>query len=416
MAIVIRVNNVSKKYDRSSSVYADNLRETLTSLIRNPFSLRRKADSAMPNSGSLWALRDVSFEVEAGDVLGVIGRNGAGKSTLLKILSRITEPSGGSVEIRGRVGSLLEVGTGFHPELTGRENIFLSGAILGMKRDEIKRKFDLIVAFSEMEQFLDMPVKRYSSGMYVRLAFAVAAHLDPEVLVIDEVLAVGDVPFQKKCMDKMREVTREGRTILLVSHNMNAVLSLCNKAVLLDSGSITAYGDVFECVNIYAGVNERLEVSAWSGDIGDESIRLYNAQIVTEEDRRIFRRGDTFFFDFTYEVMKDSPFVVVGIDLFNSVGIFVCASRYTDFIDGFRLDFLQTKGRHHVRIHINTSILSEGEYYIKINLGLHNIKRIIENEPVISFSVVNPNKNLYHDSPLYKNVIYPDWTWEDMSG
>jgi lipopolysaccharide transport system ATP-binding protein len=415
VAKVIRVNNVSKKYDRSASVYADSLRETLSSLIRNPFSLRRKSDIATTHSGSLWALRDVSFEVEAGDVMGVIGRNGAGKSTLLKILSRITEPTAGSIEIHGRVGSLLEVGTGFHPELTGRENIFLSGAILGMKRDEIKRKFDCIVDFSEMEQFLDMPVKRYSSGMYVRLAFAVAAHLDPEVLVIDEVLAVGDVPFQKKCMDKMREVTREGRTILLVSHNMNAVLALCNKAVLLDSGSVTGYGDVFKCVNKYAGVDERLEVSTWCGDIGDENIRLYNAQIVTEEGRRIFMRGDTFFFDFTYEVMKDSPFVVVGIDLFNNVGIFICASRYTDFITGSGLDILQMKGRHTVRIQVNTSILSEGEYYIKINLGLHNMKRIIENDPIISFTVVNPDKNLYHDSPLYKNLIYPDWTWEDVT-
>src|SRR6202011_3565898 len=190
-----------------------------------------------------WALKDVSLEVKRGEVVGIIGRNGAGKSTLLKILSRITDPTKGRIEIRGRVASLLEVGTGFHQELTGRENIFLNGAILGMTRAEIKRKFDEIVAFAEVEEFLDTPVKRYSSGMYVRLAFAVAAHLDPEILVIDEVLAVGDAEFQKKCLGKMAEVAKGGRTVLFVSHNMGAVTRLCSRAILLSAGRLEMAGD-----------------------------------------------------------------------------------------------------------------------------------------------------------------------------
>ena len=223
-----------------------------------PGAARRTWRAAAPSwrataTEEFWALKDVSFEVKRGEVLGIIGRNGAGKSTLLKILSRITEPSEGRVTIKGRVASLLEVGTGFHPELTGRENIYLNGAILGMTRAEIKRKFDEIVAFAEVEKFLDTPVKRYSSGMYVRLAFAVAAHLEPEILVVDEVLAVGDAEFQKKCLGKMSEVASGGRTVLFVSHNMAAVTSLCSRAVLLVGGKLGRQGDVAETVGAYLG-------------------------------------------------------------------------------------------------------------------------------------------------------------------
>ncbi len=203
------------------------------------------------SSEDFWALKDVSFEVKRGEVVGIIGRNGAGKSTLLKILSRITEPTEGEVRLRGRVASLLEVGTGFHPELTGRENIFLNGAILGMHRAEIKRKFDEIVAFAEVEKFLDTPVKRYSSGMYVRLAFAVAAHLEPEILIVDEVLAVGDAEFQKKCLGKMQDVAKGGRTVLFVSHNLSAVQTLCKSCILLDRGRLVAKGNVGETVSRY---------------------------------------------------------------------------------------------------------------------------------------------------------------------
>src|SRR5678810_798774 len=212
-----------------------NFRETMMELAKTPFKRLRRynEDWSSDEPDTYWALKDVSFEVGQGEVLGVIGRNGAGKSTLLKVLSRITEPTEGEARIRGRVSSLLEVGTGFHPELTGRENIFLNGAILGMTRGEVTRKLDAIVAFAEVEQFLDTPVKRYSSGMYVRLAFAVAAHLDPEILIVDEVLAVGDAEFQKKCLGKMGDVVRQGRTLLFVSHNMDAITALCTHVVVV---------------------------------------------------------------------------------------------------------------------------------------------------------------------------------------
>ncbi|HLZ98152.1 MAG TPA: ABC transporter ATP-binding protein, partial [Steroidobacteraceae bacterium] len=213
--------------------------------------MRGNRDAAPNGDGQVWALRDLSFEVEPGEVLGIVGRNGAGKSTLLKVLSRITEPTTGRVELYGRVGSLLEVGTGFHPELTGRENIFLSGAILGMRRAEIVRKFDEMVAFAEVEKFIDTPVKHFSSGMYVRLAFAVAAHLEPEILLVDEVLAVGDAAFQKKCMGKMGDVARAGRTIIFVSHNMASIESLCNSCLLISSGRLEARGEPVQIVMRY---------------------------------------------------------------------------------------------------------------------------------------------------------------------
>jgi len=246
---VINVENLSKKYiighqteGRRYVALRDVLAEGTKSLVRRCLSPFKKVENGFDNSvEEFWALKDVSFEIREGDRVGIIGRNGAGKSTLLKILSRITEPSGGKVHIAGRVASLLEVGTGFHPELTGRENIYLNGAILGMSKSEIKKKFDEIVDFAEIERFLDTPVKRYSSGMYVRLAFAVAAHLEPEILLIDEVLAVGDVQFQKKCLTKMEEVSKEGRTILFVSHNMNAIEQFCNFCLLLNQGRIKLF-------------------------------------------------------------------------------------------------------------------------------------------------------------------------------
>jgi lipopolysaccharide transport system ATP-binding protein len=248
MEPVIRVANLGKKYfirHQTHSRY-ETLRDTLAGGARR---LLQKA--AAPRREEFWALRDVSFEVRPGEKLGIIGRNGAGKTTLLKLLSRITEPSAGRAEIRGRVASLLEVGTGFHPELTGRENIFLNGAILGMRRREIVSKFDEIVAFAEVERFLDTPVKRYSSGMYVRLAFAVAAHLEPEILIVDEVLAVGDLQFQKKCIGKMEDIGREGKTILLVSHNMSSILSLSSKCILLANGRLQRFGLPKEVVSSF---------------------------------------------------------------------------------------------------------------------------------------------------------------------
>jgi lipopolysaccharide transport system ATP-binding protein len=253
----VRVEGLGKRYRLGPRERYRALRDTLAAALTSPVRaaagvLRGQPAPAGPRADEdLWALRDVSFELEPGDVLGVIGQNGAGKSTLLKILSRVTEPSTGWAEIRGRVGSLLEVGTGFHPELTGRENIALSGAILGMRRREIAHKFDEIVAFAEVERFLDTPVKHYSSGMYLRLGFAVAAHLEPEILLVDEVLAVGDAAFQRKCLGKMGEVAKGGRTVLFVSHNMASVGRLCNKALLLAQGMCAYAGPASEAIEVY---------------------------------------------------------------------------------------------------------------------------------------------------------------------
>lgn len=273
-------DGLGKRYQLGAAVGAYG---RLTESIWNAFSPRARRSGAPTRSSKehIWALRDVSFEIESGDVVGIIGRNGAGKTTLLKILSRITSPTEGIARLSGRVGALLEVGTGFHPELTGRENVFLNGAILGMGRTEINRKFDEIVAFAEVERFIDTPVKRYSSGMYVRLAFAVAAHLDPEILVVDEVLAVGDAKFQKKCLGKMQNAAGEGRTVLFVSHNMAAVNSLCTRGIVLSDGSISFAGTQSAAVHAYlrkldelmSAIRERLDRSG-SGAVRVTALRL----------------------------------------------------------------------------------------------------------------------------------------------
>lgn len=250
MEPIIRVENLGKQYVIGTrDTTFDTLREALANTIRSPLKLLGR--NGHSPARTIWALRDISFEVNPGEVVGIIGRNGAGKSTLLKILSRVTDPTTGRAELNGRVGSLLEVGTGFHVELSGRENIYLNGAILGMRRAEIDRKFDEIVAFAEVEEFIDTPVKRYSSGMYLRLAFAVAAHLEPKILIVDEVLAVGDIAFQKKCLGKVGDVAREGRTVLFVSHNMIALQSLCPRAIWLDKGLMIDDGEVNHVVNRY---------------------------------------------------------------------------------------------------------------------------------------------------------------------
>lgn len=285
MKPIVRATNLGKQYSIGMREAAyDTLRESIVEAVRAPLR-RLRGGNGKRNVDTIWALKDASFEVEPGEVVGIIGRNGAGKSTLLKVLSRITEPTTGRAELYGRVASLLEVGTGFHPELTGRENIYLNGAILGMKKTEIDSKFDQIVEFSELERFLDTPVKRYSSGMYMRLAFAVASHLEPEILVVDEVLAVGDAQFQKKCLGKMSDVATEGRTVLFVSHNMVAIQSLCKRALWLERGEIVEDGVAGAVVSNYLnhsfGNGASLE-EVWP-DIetapGNNSVRLHRVQV-----------------------------------------------------------------------------------------------------------------------------------------
>jgi len=311
--IAVRVENLSKRY-RIGGPQAryKTLRESLVDMAAAPARRLRRLGQPSPESETIWAMKDVSFEVKKGEVVGIIGRNGAGKTTLLKILCRITEPTDGYAEIHGRVGSLLEVGTGFHPELTGRENIYLNGAILGMKRAEIDGKFDEIVAFSEIEKFLDTPVKRYSSGMYVRLAFSVAAHLEPEILLVDEVLAVGDAAFQKKCLGKMGDVAYEGRTVLFVSHNMAAIENLCGKAMLLDAGRVILQGDVRQVIGRYLqtvlpSTIEGVPLVERKDRSGNGRIRLTGFHIEDAEGNRLTtaRSGMDVEFVFAFECLDE---------------------------------------------------------------------------------------------------------------
>lgn len=320
MTVALSIEHVSKIYrlgqigtgtlSRDLEVWWANVRGKPNPLLRIG-----EAEQATRGRDELWALRDVSFQVQQGDALGIIGRNGAGKSTLLKILSRVTAPTSGKVKVKGRIASLLEVGTGFHPELTGRENIYLNGVILGMSRREVARKFNEIVDFAEVEKFVDTPVKRYSSGMFVRLAFAVAAHLDPEILVIDEVLAVGDLAFQKKCLGKMGDVTKAGRTVLFVSHNMGAINQLCPKAVLLRHGVVVMMGDTQQVINEYlqgqeSGLDEaHLDVKG-SGKI--TSIRVEDSQGVSRTD---FGVGEDFVVKFTADVPDYVRKTVAGLEV-----------------------------------------------------------------------------------------------------
>ncbi len=340
--IAIRVENLSKQYyiGRLQKKY-ETLRDTLTDALVAPFRragklLRGQATGAAELDEAIWALKDVSFEVKRGEVVGIIGRNGAGKSTLLKILSRITEPTSGFADIYGRVGSLLEVGTGFHQELTGRENIYLNGAILGMKRVEIDRKLDEIVAFSEVEKFIDTPVKHYSSGMQMRLAFAVAAHLEPEILLVDEVLAVGDARFQRKCLGKMEEVGKAGRTVLFVSHSMPAITRLCERVILLDEGRIVADGPAHQAVSVYMssglGTTAAREWPDPDKAPGGEIARLRVVRVCQEDgkvaDAVDIRQPVTV--EMGYEVLREGYVLLPHFHFFNEAGIHVFAALDQD--------------------------------------------------------------------------------------
>ena len=328
----IRCNGIGKQYRIGERENYKALRDTIANAISAPFRRQRTNGHEVPGDRTFWALKDVSFEVKPGEAVGLIGRNGAGKSTLLKILSRITMPTLGEASLNGRVASLLEVGTGFHPELTGRENIYLNGAILGMKKSEIKSRFDEIVAFAEIEKFVDTPVKRYSSGMYVRLAFAVAAHLEPEILLVDEVLAVGDAGFQKKCLNKMQEVGEHGRAVFFVSHNMSAITRLCHRAILLDGGRVVADGSAHQVVGAYlrAGTGT-MAAREWAEDSPGNEITRLRAVRVRTEDGRIPEAIDIrqpVGIEIEFDVLQPGSVLVPNYHFFNEEG--VCAFVASD--------------------------------------------------------------------------------------
>ncbi len=390
--IAIQVQNLSKRYRLGASqARYKMLRESIMESLKQIGRPKNSPETI------IWALKDVSFEVRQGEAVGIIGRNGAGKSTLLKILSRITKPTSGRALIHGRVGSLLEVGTGFHPELTGRENIYLNGAILGMRRAEIERKFDEIVAFSEIEKFLDTPVKFYSSGMYVRLAFAVAAHLEPEILVVDEVLAVGDAQFQKKCLGKMDEVSKGGRTVLFVSHNMGAVEKLCKKVIFLEDGMVSAYSpDVNRIIRQYVmGGYDSLQHPVWnkSNDFPSNEWIVPERVALTDESGNIktlpVSNDDTgVWVDLTFTVNKLDPALVVGIALYSDDGELMFWSYPNDEVEDKwpRLNL----GRNQLRCHLPPHLLNEGSYHIQLIASLHFRLWIIEpnmSQPGIPFTI-----------------------------
>ncbi|HKA08206.1 MAG TPA: ABC transporter ATP-binding protein, partial [Gemmataceae bacterium] len=362
MKTAISVNGLSKRYRLGPAARTPyrTFRESVAQTARA--AARRLRGMGCEPRTDLWAVRDISFDVRPGEVLGIVGRNGAGKSTLLKMLSRIVAPTEGEIALRGRVGSLLEVGTGFHPELTGGENIYLNGAILGMSRREIGRKFDQIVAFSEVEKFLDTPVKRYSSGMYMKLAFAVASHLEPEILLVDEVLAVGDAQFQKKCLGKMGEVSRHGRTVLFVSHNMAAVKSLCTRAVLIDSGRLAADGEVDDVVNRYLSGGTDMprtgiispEAARLQDTPGEATFRSVRLMDVAGSETTQLYFGQPFQVEFECDLHKDlsDGHFEVSISTTDGVQVTSCTTR-----DGGRGPLPFAKGRHRVSVDFDVTLL-----------------------------------------------------------
>jgi lipopolysaccharide transport system ATP-binding protein len=404
MTTVIKAEGLGKKYQRGLSARrSDTLRDTLTNFVRSPLSAFRP-----PQQEIFWALQDVSLEVCEGEVLGLIGRNGAGKTTLLKVLSRITRPTTGWAEIRGHVRSLLEVGTGFHGELSGRENAYLSGSILGMSKQEITRKFDEIVAFAEIEKFIDTPVKHYSSGMYVRLAFAVAAHLEPEILFVDEVLAVGDASFQKKCLGKMSDVSRQGRTIVFVSHNMTALRKLSTRAIWLDGGKVLKTGEAGEVIDHYLQKNvaENRE-SVWEDERtapGDDRVRLRSVRVVSQNGSDgIITVHTPLRIEFTYWNYVPGAVLNVSMILNNLEEVCVLnsgpghAPRPAGLI------------RHTVIM--PSDFLNAGSYYINVMIVKDAAVGILLHNNAVAFEVVEGEVagNWYGRRP---GVVRPKLNWE----
>ena len=403
---VLTLEGVSKRYRVRSQadrrVFSESLGEALSSPVRR---LRRWWRGDLARDETFWALKDVGFEVRAGEVLGVIGKNGAGKSTLLKVLSRITEPTEGRIEIRGRVASLLEVGTGFHPELSGRENVYLNGTILGMRKREIDRKFDEIIAFAEVDRFIDTPVKRYSSGMYVRLAFAVAAHLDPEILFVDEVLSVGDSDFQKKCLGKMDDIAQQGRTVLFVSHNMGSIQRLCSRAVLLEGGRLTAQGEVSRVVAGYlAGASRQRYVAPRRAD---------RAQFIAAEVRGHAERGlslalttDPITVSMRYSLPHPTPGLSVGIGVLSASGV----PLFTTNVRDVELPLPSAPDDYTVEAVIPPNSLLAGEYLISLCL-FRELEILDWQEPALTLTVESGPSRLYAYNSTRKGFVHVDCHW-----
>lgn len=409
--LIIKVRGLSKKYRIGIDAGYKTLTESISNTLRSPLDPLR---GHKKEKEIFWALKDVNFQVERGEVVGIIGRNGAGKSTLLKILSRITHPTEGEVTLQGRVGSLLEVGTGFHPELSGRENIYFNGAILGMRKREISDRFDEIVKFAEVEKFLDTPVKRYSSGMFVRLAFAVAAHMDPEILLVDEVLAVGDVAFQKKCLGKMNEVAEGGRTVLFVSHNMETVNELCNSGFLLENGKLVKSGEMSEVISSYLEMSlEQSQPVLKFSEIQDKDINFLGAEILDKENKP----EDNFnIFEEIYLCLKykvNSRIQGVNVALVLSWNSNVVFSTYdTDQ----NMEFLDARepGVYQARFRMPVEIMKPGTYSVRIVSGRLGMGTIQDYPDALFFKIHHSEDNMNFKSYLEQRegVVVCNGKWE----
>ena len=411
---IIQVKNLSKEYKIGIDTTYKTLSGSITDTLRSPLSVLKNFNK---QNESFWALKDINFEVNRGEVVGIIGRNGAGKSTLLKVLSRITHPTEGEVRLRGRVGSLLEVGTGFHPELTGRENVYFNGAILGMKKREIEDKFEEIVKFSGVEKFLDTPVKRYSSGMYVRLAFAVAAHMEPEILIVDEVLAVGDAQFQKKCLGKMSEVAEGGRTVLFVSHNMGAVRTLCNRVILIEEGKLTLGGEPSQVISTYLSSrttnNSEIEGQIlWTGDKvippGTDEICLRGLRVTGPDGipQSIFEADKVIKVEIFYEIKK--PIRGQRFNLYVLTQEGEIAFLATDY--GFRKES-ESPGVYKSECIIPEKLLNIRSYIIAISCDIPGVKILIPREEYLNISISGAGNQASTFPEGWPGVVCPHLNW-----
>lgn len=417
--IAIRTENLSKLYRVGQYVGYKTLREGLANVFYAPFRRLRSAGAdSRPEPQNpdeyIWALKDISFEIKQGEAVGIIGRNGAGKTTLLKVLTRITVPTEGYAEIHGRVGSLLEVGTGFHPELTGRENVYLNGAVLGMKKKEIDRRFDEIVEFAEVEKFIDTPLKRFSTGMKVRLAFSVAAHLEPEILLVDEVLAVGDVGFQKRCLGKMDDVARGGRTVLFVSHNMGMISTLCEKAILLNQGRIEFMGPTQQAINAYlakfgaeAGLHRE-----WSFEQapGKENVKVKSITITDHQgiEKPYFSTTEPIFVTIDYWVLHDGVPVNVGFWLFDERSNWICAAH--NYKETRRMP-IKKNGLYRSKCTIPGNLLNSGKHTITVQ-GATNLSDVEAHiSECAAFETVDDQRaHSYYTKA--GGIIKPDFEWK----
>ena len=410
-ALAIRTEGLGKQY-RLGGVPSGY--RTLRDLIARRGKARSESEQ---NERFIWALKDVSFDVHQGALLGVIGANGAGKSTLLKLLSRVTEPTEGRIEITGRVGSLLEVGTGFHPELSGRENIYLNGAILGMRRREILAKFDDIVQFAEVETFIDTPVKHYSTGMHLRLAFAVAAHLEPEILLVDEVLAVGDAAFQRKCLGRMGDVASEGRTVLFVSHNMSAIARLTEEALVIEHGRIAFRGPTSDAIDIYlnSGADNDVE-HTWSGQLVERSRPFVPSRLRvvdhTGGPTQQVSGSEPFWIEFEYRLEEAITGLRVGVYLYSAQGEPILTSFDTDDLGVFRELESRKEGRYVSRCRIPAQLLNEGRFIVGVNASSFGVRSYFTDENALAFTIDGTGAVGNQWPEARRGPLRPAFKWE----